>query len=432
MSLKRILSLLSTVALLSTLVACGSGGSGKTNGSLDESTSVAVRIGNAGIAPTATVNPGGGATTDKQIVLGTGTGATVTIPGATGLLAGGFAIPGTPKITANVTSYLGALPAGVPTTGLVTTNGNVTVRITITTDTGVNVDGFTAPLTVKMLTTMAPGSVFNYYSFNGVTWVLEGSVIVAADGTVTFPVTHLSDWTAVGTEISTASASVLTAQKAFAEPPTKTVEEAILSYSTATTLSDLKVSTKVASINIAAGTYLFSTYLPPGKAVEKTVEVLPGFLNGAIEGNPPATLTATSYLTYIPTSLATELAGYDFDNVLTQALDKQVLSDSIPKARKPVAVLSLDAKAGPTGVAGVITSQFAVALKSAPTPLSNYICMAKFKDQGWKLIKAGPIGDGTIAISNGSLFKGGLGLPVPVPTAIVCKDTELTGVWPLP
>lgn len=429
MNLKRILSLLSAVALLSTLVACGNGGSGKTSSSLD-SESVAVRVGNAGIAPTATVNTGAGATTDKQIVLGTGTGATVTIPAGTGLFNGLVPVPGTPKITANVTSYIGALPAGVPTTGLVTTNGNVTVRVAITTDTGLNVDGFSTPLTVKLQTGMAPGSVFNYYSFNGVTWVLEGSVIVAGDGTVTFAVTHLSDWTAVGTETSTASASVQTAQKVYNEPA-KAVEELIVASYTATTLSDLRVATKAATINVAAGTFLFSSLnLPLGKSVEKVAEngVV---ISGNIDGQPTASLSATSYMTYLPTSIASTLPT-DFDILLSNALDKQVgLGGAVANNIKPIAVLTLDAKAGSTKVASIISSQFSVLLKASPTLFNNYICLSTYNNQDWQLMQAGLIGvDNTITITRGSLFKGGIGPALPIPLAIVCKDTALTGVYP--
>ena len=105
-----------------------------------------------------------------------------------------------------MTSYTGFLPPGASTTGLFTTNAAASIQIDITAATtpATPVKYFSSPgIKVEMLTALTPGSLFNYYSFNPIAaplpgapgnWLLEGSAIVAANRTVTFFLTHLSDW----------------------------------------------------------------------------------------------------------------------------------------------------------------------------------------------------------------------------------------------
>jgi len=213
MNCKRFLALFIGVAMISTLVGCGSGGSGKTSTPPPENPNV---VNSTALTPTATTSVAGTATTAVPITLSTGT-ATLVIPVGTGLYSTNAvppaAIAGTPKITANVTSYIGAVPTETSTTGLFAANAAASVSINITTADGVAVRSFSGPLTVTMLTALRAGTLLNYFSFNPIAapavgspgnWELEGTAVVAADRTVTFGITHLSGW-AVAVAPSTVS-----------------------------------------------------------------------------------------------------------------------------------------------------------------------------------------------------------------------------------
>jgi hypothetical protein len=128
-------------------------------------------------------------------------GALLSLPAGTQLLdANGNPISGTLTLTASVMNSTAALPtglAGAPTSdGLVLTALGNAIDITISTGSSY-VKTITPPMTVTLAipsTYAAPGSTVSYYSYNGTTWISEGSTVVKADGTADMQTGHLSVW----------------------------------------------------------------------------------------------------------------------------------------------------------------------------------------------------------------------------------------------
>lgn len=414
MNIRRLTHLLIAASLMIAMAGCGETTNNTSTNSTDVNTGVPTALGSTSGGASVKAPTVGRVTGATPVVMSSGTGDSVTIPAGTTLYTPIVPTPGAPpfvklvdaataNITANMTTYKGSLPPNSTTTGLFSTNG-AAIQVNVTNDLGEPVTNFafTPPatgITVKLQTGLSPGSPFSYYSFANGVWTLEGSALVAADGSVTFTVTHLSKWAATEPLVSSASATVATAQSG----PRKVVEEP--AGTTATTLSELRVTTRGGTVSIPQNTELYSNN-PLDKALEKSVERVIGT---SIPGQPAATLTATSYLTYLPLSLG----GPVF---IPPGVGKQVLGGIAPAETpsKPIAVLALDLKAGTTPVLS-ISSAITITFNSAAPEGTPYICYATSNViSGWVPVAPG------IVLANGRidlLYR----LPF-FPAGIVCTD----------